>query len=351
MKICLATYPAVTLTGGGPFIKIEEIKKQLELLGHRVDFFDMWNLEQRITDYDIVHLVGANFAVFGLARTLKEAKINYLLEPVFFSNHSSKFIKRINSIDKHIRKLARGIWSDYGIIRDICSWSEMVLPNTNSEAEILSVGLSIPKEKFHVIPNGVSERFLSGDPGIFKNKFGINNFILYVGHLGFKRKNGLALVKALKKINHPAVIIGNIADAGEREEILSEIKNNKNIILIDPLKNSDPLLASAYAACDTFVLPSQFETPGIAALEAGLAGAKIVITPFGGTKEYFKDMAEYPDVFSIESIKDSIERSLNKHKDEKLRDHIKSNFLWSKIAGQTSEVYVDIKNKLRATNK
>jgi len=43
------------------------------------------------------------------------------------------------------------------------------------------------------------------------------------------------------------------------------------------------MLASAYAACDVFVLPSMFETPGIAALEAGLAGAKIVITKYGGT--------------------------------------------------------------------
>lgn len=342
MKICFATYPAVTLTGGGPFIKIKEIKKQLELLGYKVDFFDMWNSNQRLTDYDIVQLVGANFAIFGLARTLKEAKINYLLEPVFFSNHSSKFIKRLNSVDKLTRKLFRGIWSDYGIIRDICNWSEMVLPNTNSEAEILSKGLSIPEEKFHVIPNGVSERFLSGDPEIFQNKFGINNFILYVGHLGFKRKNGLALVKALKKINHPAVIIGNIVDAGEEEEILSEIKTNKNILFLDALENSDPLLASAYAACDTFVLPSQFETPGISALEAGLAGAKIVITPFGGTKEYFKDMVEYPDILSIESIKDSIEKSLNKPKDVKLKNHIKSNFLWSKIAEKTSEVYNNI---------
>ncbi len=348
MNICFATYPAVALTGGGPFIKIKETKAQLELLGHKVDLYDMWNTNQNLRDYDIIHLVGANFAVFGFARALKEEKINYLLEPVFFSNHSFKFIRNINSVEKFTRKIARGIWFDYGIIRDICSWSEIVMPNTYSEAEILSNGLSIPKEKFEVVHNGVSERFLNGDPEIFKKKYGINNFILYVGHLGYKRKNGLSLVKALKQINHPAVIIGNVADAGEGNEILAEIKNNKNIILIPALENDSPLLASAYAACDTFVLPSQFETPGIAALEAGLAGAKIVITPFGGTKEYFNDMAEYPDVYSIESIKSSIEKSLNKSKDEKLKNHIINNYLWTKIARKTSEVYVKVLDKLKS---
>jgi glycosyltransferase involved in cell wall biosynthesis len=339
MKICFASYPAVTLTGGGPYIKIRETKKQLELLGHQIDYFDMWDLKQKLQDYDIVHLVGANFAIYGLARSLFAEKINYVVEPVFFSNHSSKFIKNVYSVNKLIQKAVRGIWLDYGIIRDICSWSLKVLPNTYSEAKILSEGLSIPKDKFEVIPNGVSERFLSGDPEIFQTKYGVNNFILYVGHLGYKRKNGLVFVKALKQINHPAVIIGNIADAGEAKEILSEIKNNKNIILINALENDSELLASAYAACDTFVLPSQFETPGIAALEAGLAGAKIVITPFGGTKEYFKDMAEYPDPYSIESVKNSIEKSLNKGKDEALKNHIRENFLWKEIAGKTIEVY------------
>lgn len=108
------------------------------------------------------------------------------------------------------------------------------------------------------------------------------------------------------------------------------------------------MLASAYGSCDTFVLPSQFETPGIAALEAGLAGAKIVITPFGGTKEYFKDMVEYPDPYSVESIKNSIEKSLNKSKDDNLRNHIKNNFLWSKIAEKTSEVYGNVRDNIKS---
>ena len=38
------------------------------------------------------------------------------------------------------------------------------------------------------------------------------------------------------------------------------------------LDHHDPLLASAYAAARVFALPSWFETPGLAALEAGPGG-------------------------------------------------------------------------------
>ena len=59
------------------------------------------------------------------------------------------------------------------------------------------------------------------------------------------------------------------------------------------LTHDDPLLASAYAAARVFALPCWFETPGLAALEAALAGCAVVITPYGSTREYFGDLVEY----------------------------------------------------------
>ena len=53
------------------------------------------------------------------------------------------------------------------------------------------------------------------------------------------------------------------------------------------------MLASAYAAARVLALPSWFETPGLAALEAALAGCAVVVTPFGCTREYFGDRVEY----------------------------------------------------------
>lgn len=339
MKICFATYEGVPLAKGGPFIKITECKNHLEKLGHEVELFSMWSSIHKIKDFDIIHLVGSNFSIYGLARNLFYNKIKFIVEPVFFSTHSSSYLNKINSIDKMTRKLFPGIWFDYGFIRDICNWSEMVLPNTNDEEYLISNGFNIPVNKFRIIPNGVSERFLNTDPDLFFKKYGLKDFILNVGHIGAKRKNVLALVRALEKINHSAVIIGKILNTNESEKVKQVIQKSKNILLIDELENDSRMLASAYAACDTFVLPSLFETPGIAALEAAVAGAKIVITPHGGTKDYFKDLAVYVDPKSVESIRKGIENSLNSSKTNVLSNFISENFLWEKVAQKSVQIY------------
>lgn len=339
MKILYATYESVPLAKGGPFVKIQEMKKHLREMGHQVELFNMWESVNKLNEFDIVHLVGSNFSIYGLARSLKQRNINFFVEPVFFSRHSPAFINTVSKIDKSIRKLFPGSWLDYGFIRDICNWSELVLPNTDAEKDLIFQGFNIPEKKFSVIHNGVSERFLNADPDLFIKKYGVKDFILFVGHIGPKRKNVLALVKALEKINYPAVIVGRILDMGESKEVKKLVDNNKNIILIEELPNDSPLLESAYAACDTFVLPSQFETPGIAALEAALAGAKIVITKYGGTKEYFEDMAVYVDPSSVDSIRGGIQLSLKSVKSNKLKEFIRNNFLWRKIAAETVDVY------------
>jgi len=346
MKICFATHEGVIISKGGPYTKIMEVRDKLVQMGHQVDLFNMWN--PKLNEYDIVHLVSSNFAIYNLARNLKQEKIEFIVEPIFYSQHSVSFLKFFNTLDKITRGIAKGIWFDYGFTRDICEWSIKVTPNTSEEANLISEGLSIAKEKFNIIHNGVSSRFLNADSSLFKKEYGIENFILCVGHLGPARKNVLSFFKAVAKINHPVVFIGRIIKSGETEKALEEANKNKNIKIIEAIDNNSPLLTSAYAACDTFVLPSLYETPGIAALEAGLAGAKVVITPNGGTRDYFKDMVEYVDPYSIDSIQIGIEKALNKTKNDNLKKHIGQNFLWSKIADESIKVYQEVLNNRKS---
>jgi glycosyltransferase involved in cell wall biosynthesis len=349
MRIIFATHDGVTLHRGGPFVKITNTKKSLEALGIEVRYFDLWNVAREFRTCDLVHLFGANFAVYNLARNMMVEKVKFVVNPIFYTRRSSRVVQAITTIDKLTRRVMRGIWWDYGFTRDICNWAEMVLPNTVAEGEIISRGMGIPKEKFTVIHNGVSGEFINADPTLFKKKYGLENFILTVGHMGPDRKNVFRLVQALGKIDHPAVFIGRKWYMGETEQILQEAERNKNLLIIDELPNDSPLLASAYAASDVFALPSKFETPSRAALEAALAGAKVVITPHGGTKDYFADLAEYVDPYSVNSIQRGIERALNQPKSSALREHIKNNFLWDKIARDTLEVYQKVLSKTNST--
>lgn len=339
MNILFATHDGVTLHRGGPFVKITRTARYLEEMGVAVKYLDLWNVARDLRECDLVHLFGSNFAVYHLARNLKVEKVKFVVNPIFYTRRSAAVVRAVSTFDKLTRKVIRGAWWDYGFTRDICEWSEMVLPNTIAEGEIISKGMGIPREKFRVIHNGVNGEFLEADPGLFKKTYGLENFILTVGHMGPDRKNVLSLVRALSRIDYPAVFIGRKMHMGETPQILKEAAKNKNLLILEELPNNSPLLASAYAACDVFLLPSKFETPGRAALEAALAGAKIVITPHGGTRDYFADMAEYVDPYSVDSIRRGIERALDQPKNPALREHIKNNFLWDKIARDTLEVY------------
>jgi glycosyltransferase involved in cell wall biosynthesis len=259
--------------------------------------------------------------------------------PIFFTRHSAAAIRTSLAFEHTLKRLRPGIWTDYGYTEAICRWAAAVLPNTIDEGSLVQRGLSIPAWKITVVPNGVDPRFESADPSLFTKTYGLKNFILNVGHIGPARKNVMSLIRALSAIDHPAVIIGRVTEGRFGEACLKEAAKNKNILIIPGLENESEMLASAYAACDTFVLPSMFETPGIAALEAALAGAKIVITPHGGTKDYFGTMAEYVDPYSVASIGSGIRKALNASRSSTLKEHVKKEFLWSAVARKTLEVY------------
>jgi glycosyltransferase involved in cell wall biosynthesis len=235
--------------------------------------------------------------------------------------------------------VAKGAWLDYGFLADLCKWSKLIIPNTHKEAELIERGLSINKDKVIVVPNGVEEKFYGADPSLFVSKYGVNNFILSVGHIGPERKNVLRLFRVLKEINHPAVFIGRKEDTEEGRTCLREAEKNSNLLIIDSIPNDSDELASAYAASDVFALPSLFETPGIAALEAALAGSKIVITKYGGTEEYFGKFARYVEPKSMDSITREIVGALKDPENVQLREHIKKNFLWKSVAEKTLSAY------------
>ncbi len=101
----------------------------------------------------------------------------------------------------------------------------------------------------------------------------------------------------------------------------------------------DPILGSAYAAAKVFALPSWFETPGLAALEAALAGCPVVITPHGSTRDYFGDLVEYARPDRGAEIRRALTNSWNNGSDPRLARLVATHFLWPKVAQTTAEVY------------
>jgi glycosyltransferase involved in cell wall biosynthesis len=340
MRVLFITTPDVCINKGGLYTQIIKTKVWLERMGYEIDLFDVWDpLKEK---YNLVHLFRADVSLYDVARRLKKDRnFNLALSPVFASTHNLPILKT-TAIANKISRRAK-FFTLHHFVAELLRLANVILPNTYREVKLLSRGFGIPKSKFRVIPNGVDERFYFASPELFEKKYGIKDFILYVGHIGYERKNTMRLLKVLRKIDHPTVFIGPVLGGEYGERCMKEIHQNKNIRLIPPLPQDSPLLESAYAACDTFVLPSIYETPGIAALEAGLAGAKICITKYGGTEEYFGKYASYVNPRNKNSIYNGIIKTLEAKKDTDLKEHIRKNFLWEMVAKKTADVYQEVK--------
>jgi glycosyltransferase involved in cell wall biosynthesis len=338
MRVLFATNQAASVMRGGVLTQTLQTKSALENLGVHVTLFDAWR-EFHPNEFDLVHIFTANMATYHLARAFRVHNLPIVISPVFFTRRSTKAVQNVITVDKLMSRFFRGFWTDYGLIAEMCHWAEALLPNTTDEAHLFEEAFRVPQKKITVVPNGVEERFAQASPNLFEREYGIKNFILSVGHIGPERKNVLRLIEALEYINRPAAIIGRIEDTPSGRACLERAKRNPRLLIVDTLPHDSMLLASAYSACDVFVLPSQFETPGIAALEAALAGAKIVITPFGGTRDYFGNNAIYVDPTSVEDIVKGIHAALGKGKDTELRERIRKEFIWNKVGEKTKQVY------------
>lgn len=338
MRIGVIAPQSVSMVRGGPEVQVRNTMNELAGLGVEAEYCTPWT-DLRTQRLDLVHVFGANFSNYDMAVRLSEYGIPFVVSTIFFTLRSAAAIRTALQFEQFAGRFFKGIWTDYGFAARLCRLAGRLLPNTEHEAEKVTDGFGITRGRVTVVPNGVDERFSKADPTLFEEKYGIHDFVLNVGHIGSRRKNVLNLIRAVKHIDCPLVIVGQVQRNEYGIQCLEEASENKKIMIIEGLSNDDPLLASAYAAARVFALPSHFETPGIAALEAGLAGARVVITPHGGTKEYFSEHADYADPFSVSDIATKIKRALERPTDTALREKILREYLWQHVARRTLDAY------------
>jgi glycosyltransferase involved in cell wall biosynthesis len=337
MKILFASLSGLNLMEGGTKIQLLMLKKYLKDFGVEVTLFREFE-DYNLRDFQLFHLFSAEGGTYHLARVLKGLGLRFILSPIFYSRHSPFSLRLLTAPVFFLRRFF-GIWTEHTYVKELCFLSDWVAPNTEKEKELLVKGLGIKGERITVIPNGVEERFYYAQPDLFSQTYKLKDFILYTGHIGWGRKNLLRLLKVLRRLRYPAVLIGKVIQTEYGKKCLAIVEDSPWIKIIDHLPYSSPLLESAYAASSVFVLPSLYETPGLSALEAGLAGAKIVITRYGGTEEYYKDYATYVNPYSEKSIEQGIITALNKRKTDDLREHIKRHFLWQSVAEKLFFLY------------
>lgn len=146
---------------------------------------------------------------------------------------------------------------------------------------------NIPQLEIHVIPNSVNDKLMlyqnSKQEAVdwVKQKFGIENFILYTSRIE-ARKNHLLLLKTYLKLGLDKQGIALIFIGKESLEIPALTKLIKGLDsdqqkLFHWFQQVDqPDLAAFYRACRLFVYPSKAEGFGIPPLEAAVCQAPVL---------------------------------------------------------------------------
>jgi glycosyltransferase involved in cell wall biosynthesis len=325
---------------GGGENQLIQTGRHLEALGIDVRLFSCWS--DRLEEARLLHLFGMSYEGLELARIAEARQIPVVLspicwiEPAAMAALASGRVRGALERAKWALKIAVPRWPCWR--RELLDRSCAILPNSQAEGKQLVAYFGADARRIHVIPNGVSPRFAGASPERFGTRFGTEPFVLFVGRIE-PRKNVLGLVSTVRALGLPLVAIGVAPPGHEAYEAVCRRAGGSAVRWLGPVAHDDPLLASAYAAARVFALPSWFETPGLAALEAALAGTAVVITPLGCTREYFGDRVEYARPDRPRALRRVLERAWLLGASPELKAEVAARYLWSHVAARTAEVY------------
>jgi len=186
--------------------------------------------------------------------------------------------------------------------------------------------LKIDSKKIKVIYQGCQDDFKKDFEESFlktvKDKYNLpEKFLLNVGTIE-ERKNVLSVIKAIKELDIPLVIIGK-KNKDYYPKIEKYINDNSMQNKVYFLKNLTPEeLAVCYKLSSIFIYPSIFEGFGIPIIEALYSKIPVITTNYGCFPEAGGLYSKYIDPYNVEEIKMAImtileDQNLSKFMSEK----------------------------------
>jgi glycosyltransferase involved in cell wall biosynthesis len=153
------------------------------------------------------------------------------------------------------------------------------------------------------------------------------------------RKNQLLLLEAANQLRLPVVLLGPVLPGerpyGERVGAAANINQAHGGRWMQHLRNEDPLLASAYAACRLFVLLSSAETQPLSVMQAMAAQRPVLLLQ----APYARDalFGDLPVAASAEPsvVVEALKRSWEGGQGTKLSRE----YTWLEVARQLQAIY------------
>jgi glycosyltransferase involved in cell wall biosynthesis len=216
-------------------------------------------------------------------------------------------------------------------IQTILKKARYLLPNSESEYQRLKVNYPIVKD-YVVIPNGVDTTKFAHSSSIIRQ-----SRQLICAAMIEPRKNQLNLIRAIKNSDYSLFIVGEPAPNHRTYYEQCKSEAGANVTFVGRLNYNE--LITYYLESEIHVMPSWFETTGLASLESAFLGCKVVVSPMGDTRDYFEDMVTYCEPDSIQSIRNAIDLAHAHAIDERLKEKVVSTYNWENTARITASVY------------
>ena len=310
-------------------------------LGHDVVYLSPWTFQQE-EEIDVLHFFMGGLALYGIQSSRRLPRTGILvMSPILDTNKAHWLYRiaaragslsgRMNPIPTVLSAQARG--------------SDLVICRSVVEQQNVIQKLGVASERTSVVLNGVyvperDEHFMK----VVKERYALpDRFLLHVSGYTDPRKNVLRLTAAATKLGLPLVVAGHAMPGPIATELQAIARRTELLRLLGFVdrRTRDAL----YGLCDTFCLPSHHEGTGLAALEAGAAGARIVITHRGGTRDYFGDMAFYASPADEKSIRQALKRAWDTPPSITLQRHIRTNLSWDASATSLARSYEVARNR------
>lgn len=218
-------------------------------------------------------------------------------------------------------------------LRQVIQAASLLLPNSQLEKLALEKRFALPA--VHVVPNGIDPLLFTAVDRPAKDE----RLLLCVARIE-GLKNQYNLIKAVNGSDYRLLIVG--ASAPNQQSYYKRCKRiaGENVTFLDHMPQEQ--LIALYRKAKVHILPSWFETCGLASLEAAAMGCNIVVTAKGYTPEYFEDYAFYCDPASPASIRRAIDLAAQSPYPADLKARIAAGFSWDIAARETILAYKKI---------
>jgi glycosyltransferase involved in cell wall biosynthesis len=176
------------------------------------------------------------------------------------------------------------------VVREHLDLADLIVVRTHVESKLCKASFHVDDRKLVIVPPGINPSFAKLVPDdLFRSAYGLERFILWVGVLE-EAKQQLQAIEALNDYEIPLIFIGGYRDRSYFEKCRAVASDH--VRFLPYLQPASDIIRSAMQSCEIYLeLGADF--PGHSAIEAGLAGAPLVLHEHPWSRELLGDDVTY----------------------------------------------------------